>query len=181
MKKIYGLLLIIAVFGFQSCEGPEGPPGIDGRDGVDGVDGEDGGLFLSEVYEAQVDFTEEGGYQAVFNLEMYDADNILIYLALGLDDQENPIWMPLPQTFFIENGMVIYNYIFSKQRLSIFLDASVPPADLGEEFTTNQYFRIVILPGQFPPQNGRVDLNDYNAVMKWLGKEEKDIEVLLPN
>ena len=54
MKKIYGLLMVIALFGFQACEGPEGPPGIDGRDGkdgVDGVDGQDGGLFLSTVFE----------------------------------------------------------------------------------------------------------------------------------
>ena len=181
MRKIYGLLLIIAVFGFQSCEGPEGPPGIDGRDGVNGEDGEDGGLFLSDVYEAQVDFTEEGGYQAAFNLEMYDADNILIYIAVGLDDQESPIWMPLPQMFFLEDGVLIFNYVFSKQILSIFLDGTVSPEDLDEEITTNQYFRIVILPGQFPPQNARVDFNDYHAVMKWLDKKEKDIEVLIPN
>src|SRR5690606_15167773 len=116
----------------------------------------------------------------VFNLEIYDADNILVYIALGLDEQENIIWMPLPQTFFIEGGMVMYNYLFTKQRLSIFLDSTGPPADLGEGFTIGQYFRIVVLPGQFPPQNARVDFNDYNAVMKWLGKEETDIEILSP-
>jgi len=178
MRKIYGLLLIIAAFAFQSCEGPEGPPGIDGRDGVNGEDGEDGGLFLSSVFEAEVDFTEEEGYQVGFNLEIYEEDNILVYIALGLDDQENIVWMPLPQTFFVEDGMVMYNYLFTKQYFSIFMDSTVPPADLGEAYTTGQYFRIVVLPGQFPPQNGRVDFSDYNAVMKWLGKGEQDIEIL---
>lgn len=182
MKKIYLLILIIGAFSFQSCEGPEGPPGIDGLDGVDGVDGEDGGLFLSTVLETVVNFTAENEYQAGFGLEIMEEDNLLIYLALGADEEENIVWMPLPQTFFVGEGMVIYNFFFTKDYFSIFLDSSVPPADLDTTYTENRYFRIVIVPGEYPPPppSARVDLGDYHAVMKWLGKDETDIVKIEP-
>ena len=179
MKKIYGLLMIIGVLGFQACEGPQGPPGIDGMDGKDGVDGEDGGLFLSTVFEAGIDFTEENGYQATYDLEIFEGDNLLVFIALGLDDEENVVWMPLPQTFFVEQGMVMFNYFFTKNYFSIFMDASVPPTELGPDWLEGQYFRIVVIPGEhFQEATGRIDLNDYYAVMKWLGKSERDVESL---
>ena len=179
MKKIYWLFLFVFAFNLQSCEGPEGPPGIDGLDGKDGVDGVDGGVFLSTVLEAQVSFTAENEYQIGANLEINEGDNLLIYIAVAADEEENIIWMPLPQTFFIEEGMVMYNYLFSKKYFSIFLDASVPPADLDAAFTENQIFRVVLIPGEYSQEEARVDFSDYRAVMKWLGKEEKDIEKLL--
>ena len=181
MKKIYLLFFIVIVgaLSFQACEGPEGPPGIDGLDGVDGVDGEEGGLFLSTVLETSITFTAEDEYQAGFALEILEEDNLLVYLALGVDDEENVVWMPLPQTFFVEEGMVIYNYFFTKNYFSIFLDTSVTAA-LDPAFTDNQYFRIVVVPGAYAETAARVDYNDYYAVMKWLGKDEGDIEKIQP-
>lgn len=179
MKKIYGLLMIIGILVFQACEGPQGPPGIDGRDGKDGVDGEDGGLFLSMVLEAGVDFTEENGYRATGDLEIFEGDNLLVFIALGLDDEENVVWMPLPQTFFVEQGIVIYNYFFTKNSFTIFMDASVSPDELGPEWMEDQYFRVVVIPGEhFQEASSRIDLKDYYAVMKWLGKSESDVEAL---
>src|SRR5690606_16748690 len=170
-------------FGFQACEGPEGPPGMDGRDGkdgVDGVDGEDGGLFLSTIFEAEVNFTAEEEYQAAYNLEIYDGDNLLIYIALGVDEEENIVWMPLPQTFFVEEGMVMYNYYFTKKYFSIVMNATIPVGELGAEWTDNQYFRIVVVPGEFYQEGvaARINFSDYHAVMKWLGKSETDIQTI---
>jgi len=178
MKKIYWLLLFVFAFNLQSCEGPEGPPGIDGLDGKDGVDGVDGGVFLSTVLQAQVSFTAENEYQVGANLEINEGDNLLVYIAVAADEEENIIWMPLPQTFLLEEGVVIFNYLFSKKGFSIFLDSSVPPADLDAGITENQIIRVVIVPGEILQEEARVDFSDYNAVMKWLGKEEKDIEKL---
>ena len=182
MKKIYLMFFMISTMGFFACEGPEGPPGIDGmdgRDGVDGVDGEDGGLFLSSVLEAEVNFNSENNYQARFNLEINEDDNLLIYVALGRDQEENVVWMPLPQTFFTEGGMVLYNFYFSKTYFSIFLDSSVPYAELTENWTTG-YFRIVVVPGVYAGAGERIDYSDYHAVMDWLGKKEGDIEKIDP-
>lgn len=176
MKKIYGWFFLFAALSFQACEGPVGPPGIDG---MDGVDGEEGGLFLSTVFEAEVNFTEEANYQETFDLELIGGDNLLIYLALGADEEENIVWMPLPQTFFVDKGMVIYNYYFTKKYFSIFLDATVDPGELGNEWKEKQYFRIVVVPGEvYKEASSRLDFNDYPAVMKWLGKAEKDVEAI---
>lgn len=177
MKKFYGLLMIIAALSFQSCEGPQGPPGIDGMDGKDGVDGEDGGLFLSTVFEAEINFTEENDYQAAYNLEIYDGDNLLVFIAVAADEEDNVIWMPLPQTFFVEQGMVMFNYYFSKNYFGIYMDSTVNPTDLEAGWTEGQYFRIVVIPGEaYQQASSRIDLSDYNAVMKWLGKSENDIQ-----
>ena len=182
MKKIYLMFFMISAMGFFGCEGPTGPPGIDGmdgKDGVDGVDGEDGGLFLSTVLETEVNFTEEGNYQAGFNMEINEDDNLLIYVALGVDQEENVVWMPLPQTFFIEQGMILYNFYFTKQYFSIILDSNISPGDLPDEWTSG-YFRIVIVPGVYAGAGERIDFSDYNAVMDWLGKKEGDIEKISP-
>ena len=183
MKKYYLLLCIIGALGFQACEGPQGPPGIDGMDGTPGVDGEDGidgGLFLSSVLETSINFTEENEYRAGFLFEIPEADNLLIYLALEVDEEENVVWMPLPQTFFVGEGMVIYNYYFTREYFSIFLNTTVAASELTADFTENQVFRVVVVPGQYLEEAARVDFNDYHAVMNWLGKTEQDVEKISP-
>lgn len=176
MKKIYLLFFIIGALSFPACEGPEGPPGIDGRDGEDG---DDGGVLLSTVLEKNVTFTAEDQYQAIFGLEILEDDNLLIFVALGMDEDENVVWMPLPQTSYVEDGVVIYNYFFSQAYFSIFLESSIDPADLTAEHL-ERYFRIVIVPGQYASQSGRINYNDYEAVMKWLGKGEDDVQKIEP-
>lgn len=173
MKKLYLLTCILGVILFPACEGPQGPPGIDG---MDGEDGEDGGLFLSTVLETSANFTEEDGFQAVYGLEIPESANLMIYVALGLDDEENVVWMPLPQTFPLEQGVIFYNYFFTKDYFSIFLDSNVSPDELPAEYTENVVFRIVVIPGQYLEQSARIDLNNYHTVMKWMGKSESDIE-----
>src|SRR5690554_4215632 len=173
MKKIYWLAFALLFVGFQACEGPEGPPGIDGMDGKDGEDGEDGLVLLTAVLEAEVDFLEENNYQVGYNLELSPGDNVLIFIAVGLDQEENIVWMPLPQTFFSEAGMVIYNYYFTDKYFAIFVDA----AELTPQWTENRYFRVVIVPRQHVQESeaARIDFNDYHALTKWLGIEEEDI------
>src|SRR5690606_919282 len=107
--------------------------------------------------------------------------NLLIYIALGLDEEENVVWMPLPQTFFVGEDVVFYNYFFTQKYFAIFLDSSIPAAELTAEQTDNKVFRIVVVPGQYLEQAGRIDFTDYHAVMRWLGKSEADIAQVVPN
>jgi len=182
MKKLYVIFCfcLLGALVFPACEGPEGPPGIDGIDGKDGEDGEDGGLFLSTVLEVNITFNEENEFQEGYLLEIPESDNLLIYYALGADEEENMVWMPLPQTLFVGENILIYNYFFTKDYFSIFLSTSTPPGELAAEYTDNQLFRIVVVPGQYAEQAARVDFNDYHAVMKWLGKSEEDIKQIAP-
>ncbi len=177
------MLLMVGVLVAPACEGPEGPqgpPGFDGQDGVDGEDGADGLDIIDLVFEAEVDFTEESGYAAAFNFGewVFEDDNFLVFREFGVTEDGRSIWRLLPQTVFLgEAGVLIYNYEFAHRVLAIFIDGAVDPATLPAEFTQDQYFRIVYMPGLFPnvEEGAKVDYSDFDAVMKMLGKTEKDI------
>lgn len=181
MKKILLVALMVGVLLAPACEGPEGPqgpPGFDGQDGVDGEDGSDGLDIIDLVFEAEVDFTEENGFAAVFNFGegIFEDDSFLVFREFGVTENGRSIWRLLPQTIFLENGVLIYNYEFTNQILAIFLDGAIDPETLADGFTKDQYFRIVYMPGLFAGGgNGRVDYSDFDAVIKMLGKSEKDI------
>lgn len=181
MKKIVLLLLLVGVLMAPACEGPEGPqgpPGFDGQDGVDGEDGTDGFDVIDLVFEAEVDFTEENGFAAVFNFGegIFEDDSFLVFREFGVTEDGRSIWRLLPQTIFLENGILVYNYEFTNQILAIFVDGAIDPMTLAAGFTQDQYFRIVYMPGLFAGEgNERVDYSDFDAVMKMLGKNENDI------
>jgi hypothetical protein len=183
MKKILLIVLMIGVMFAPACEGPEGPqgpPGFDGQDGVDGEDGRDGLDIIDLVFEAEVDFTEENGFAAVFNFGegIFEDDGFLVFREFGVTENGRSIWRLLPQTIFLaEAGVLIYNYEFTNQILAVFLDGAVNPATLGAEYTQDQYLRIVYMPGLFAGggEGARMDYSDFDAVMKMLGKSEKDI------
>jgi hypothetical protein len=181
MKKILLVVLMLGVMLAPACEGPEGPqgpPGFDGQDGVDGEDGRDGIDIIDLVFEVEVDFDEDNGFAAVFNFGegIFEDDNFLVFREFGVTENGRSIWRLLPQTIFLENGVLVYNYEFTNQILAIFLDGAVDPTTLQARFTQDQYFRIVYMPGLFAGGgNGRVDYSDFDAVMKMLGKSEKDI------
>lgn len=178
MKKVLLLLFLAGIVMLPACEGPEGPqgpPGFDGRDGEDGQDGEDGLTLLNLVLEVEVDFTEENDYSVTFPFEIYPDDNLLVFLEWVVNEG-NSVWRPLPQNVFFGEGAVLtYNYQYSYEFLNIFLDTNFDPTELDPEWTQAQYFRIVYLPGYFLGENARLDLSDFDAVMDYMGKEEKDI------
>ncbi|HSI74952.1 MAG TPA: hypothetical protein VK957_03620 [Lunatimonas sp.] len=183
MKKILLVLLMVGVLVAPACEGPEGPqgpPGFDGQDGVDGEDGADGLDIIDLVFEAEVDFTEENGYAAAFNFGewVFEDDNFLVFREFGVTEDGRSIWRLLPQTVFLgEAGILIYNYEFAHRVLAVFLDGAFDATMLGPQYTDDQYFRIVYMPGLYPNagEGARVDYSDFDAVMKMLGKTEKDI------
>jgi len=185
MKKVLLVMLMVGVLFSPACEGPEGPqgpPGFDGRDGVDGEDGEDGLDVIDLVFEAEVDFTEESGYAAVFDFGdgVFADDGFLVFRRFGVIPNEEgggqPIWRLLPQTIFLENGVLVYNYEFTNQIVAVFIDGAVDPTTLPAEFTQNQYFRIVYMPGLFAQgEEAKMDYSDFGAVMKMIGKREQDI------
>ena len=184
MKKILLVVLMVGVLLAPACEGPEGPqgpPGFDGQDGVDGEDGTDGIDVIDLVFEAEIDFTEENEYGVGFGFgeEGFPSDfSFLVYREFGITQNGRSVWRLLPQTLFLgEGGVLVYNYEFTNQVLAIFLDGTVNPSTLGAEFTQDQYFRIVIMPGLFVEgeEEAKIDYSDFDAVMKMLGKSETDI------
>ncbi|SHO63514.1 hypothetical protein [Algoriphagus zhangzhouensis] len=174
MKRFTTIFSLIAVMAFQACEGPVGPQGPAGQDGVDGI------TIVGEAFEVEVDFTETNDYTEIFEFdpEIYDSDVVLIYIQWE-QDNGTPIWRPLPQTIFFQEGVLMYNYDFTQYDFSVFLDGPLDYSLLGDEWTQDQLFRVVIVPADFSTTN-RIDYSDYDAVTKMLGIEEDDFVRLSP-
>ncbi|WP_339701759.1 hypothetical protein [Algoriphagus aquimarinus] len=167
--------LILALFGlvvFQACEGPEGPQGAQGPVGEPGIN------IVSEVFEVEVDFNAANNYSEIFQFDpvIVESDVVLSFVQWEVDGG-TPIWRAMPQTaYFQEGGILVYNYDFTRSDFSIFLDGNLDLSTLSADWTDNQVFRVVVLPGDFASTNARIDLTDYDAVTKLLGLTDEDFK-----
>ena len=166
MKKILSLLVLASIF-FVSCEGDPGPQGPPGQDGVN---------VVGQTFEATVDLVAPE--YSVFveipsGVEVLDSDVILVYLLESVEDGED-VWSLLPQTFYLEDGEVQYNYNHTTFDVNVYLHGTVNLDDLGPEFTEDQTFRMVVVPSDFA-LNSNVDLSSYQSVKAALNLSEKNI------
>ena len=168
MKKLLAFSLsLLGILLFQGCEGPEGPAGIDGLDGVN---------IVSEVFEVEVNFTAANNFSEQFNFtpNIIESDVVLAFIEWEIDGG-NTVWRALPQNvFFNEGGVLIYNYDFSKADFRLFLDGAINPTTLGTEWTLNQLFRVIVVPGDYA--SNRIDFTNYEAVTKMLGLKDEDFK-----
>ena len=179
MKKIFILFAVIGLIAFSSCEGPEGPPGQDGAKGDPG--------YINEVFEVQMDFTSGNNFGKTFSLnpKMYSGDNLLIYELVNTNGGIDT-WALLPQVYYLPNGTAQYNYEFSYDQFSIFVDASFPLIQLPASFTTAKVFRVVIIPGDDGVNSGgptsktvnKTDYSDYHAVIKKYNIDDSNVRRL---
>lgn len=166
MKRYYILLLLIGTL-LSSCDyyeapGPVGPPG---RDGIDGLDGEE-----AYVFEYEFSFTAPD-YSILLNLPddftMLDSDVVMVYLLWEIRDGVE-IWRALPQTLYLADGLIHYNYDFTKYDAIVFMDGSVNLDVLGADFTDNWIARVVVIPGAFSGGRAGSDFSDYDEVKELL-------------
>jgi len=175
LTSIFGLALFMA---FMACEGPigpEGPQGIPGPQGQQGAPGAPGVNIVGTTYEAVVDFTEEGAWEAVleFPEELVESDVVLTYILWDVVE-ERPIWRAIPQTIFFDEGPLVYNYDFTQIDIRLFLEGNIDFASLDDIWTQDQVFRIVVVPSDFP--DARIDFTNYEAVTKMLGISDSDFQ-----
>lgn len=171
MKNIN--ILILALFGlvvFQACEGPLGP------EGPQGIPGEPGINIVGTTYEVGANFTSANNYAEFFDFTepLVDGDALLVYML-----EESPVsqgtfaWRLLPQTFYLEQGILVYNFDYTLDDFSIFLDNSpIDFSQLDPYYTTDLVFRVVVIPSDLI--GARVDYTDYEATMKLLNITEDD-------
>ena len=163
MKKIFLLLSIVSVLGLTSC----------GSDDI-------GPDTYPEVFEVDnVNFIESGDFQALIPLEpkIYSTDVVLVYRLAGTNQLGNDIWEPIPTTYNLPQGQLDYNFDFSQDDVVIYLDAEFDPM-LRQDFSLNQVFRIVLVPGWMSK-----DLNtkDYDAVMSAVKEQKGSVEIQMIN
>ncbi|MCF0063674.1 hypothetical protein MUK70_30600 [Dyadobacter chenwenxiniae] len=181
MKKlIMPLLLAVAVL-FQSCEGPEGPQGPVGDELV-GTTFDLEGVNFTAANEFQYGLTFA---DAKLGVDVLESDAVLVYINWGTEDvngTELNAYRLLPQTAFLDNGILTYNMDRTARDFSIFLDGTVDPAKVDPDYTRNQDFRVVIIPSDFALRTaGQVDYSDYNAVVKAYNIDESKIKVVKAN
>jgi hypothetical protein len=169
MKKITLILAFIGMITLQSCSVNENHNVTDND-------------TISEVFELRnVDFNYNptDGYTIyqTFNPNIADSDVVLIYRLTGVINSSTPIWKQIPRTVYLPEGELDYDFDFSKVDFTIYAggtyDLSQTPA-----YITNETFRIVIIPGYLSNKsmNGKVDLSDYNAVVRAFNIDESKIK-----
>ena len=164
MKKLL-LIPIISLF-IISCVSEIGPPGPPGQDGIDGIN------ILGQIFEAQVDFTADNGFEVFIEfpsqIEVFDTDVVIAYILVGIDNGVD-IWEPLPQTLFFEDGILLYGYNYTFNDIVFFLDGTVSIADLNPELTQDIIFRVAIIPADAAKS---MDTNNLKEVMNALHNKE---------
>ena len=162
MKKLTYLLFAIS-FLFTACEGDPGPPG------PPGFDGQDGGLIVASAFEIELDFNASNNYQFIepYGFDVFPFDVTLVYILWDSANGQD-IWRLLPQTVAFNDGDLIYNYDFTQDDVSFFLDGTTNFATLDPVWTDGQVFRVVVIPAD---NVGRIDINDFEAVTQFYGIE----------
>lgn len=169
MKKITLFLAFIGMITLQSCS-------VNDNQNVTDHD------TISEVFELRnVDFNYNptDGYTIyqTFNPNIADSDVVLMYRLTGVINSSTPIWQQIPRTVYLPQGELDYDFDFSRVDFTIYAggtyDLSLTPA-----YITNETFRIVIIPGYLSNKNikNKVDLSDYNAVIKAYNIDESKIK-----
>jgi hypothetical protein len=166
MKKISLLFTVVGVFGFQSCSGPEGPQGPTGYN------------VEAEVFEVFADFTTTNNFSTLVNLNptILSSDMILVYRRFDIYNGAD-VWRLIPQTVYLSQGNLDYNYDFTKNDINIFLDADFDLRILPVAYSQNQLFRIVIIPGYFSSRSN-IDFKDYHEVIKFFNIDDTHVKRL---
>ena len=182
MRKISIVLGAFLSLFIISCEGPVGPPGFDGFDGRDGLDGQDGINILGTVIDIEGDFVAEDYtifYEFPQTVEVFESDVVLVYILWEQfeDDNGDPVdvWRLLPQTRFLNQGLLQYNFDYSFFDVTIYLEADFDRSTLLPADTDNQVFRIAVLPAEFAA-GSKLDRSNVKAVMHTIGVTEKDVQ-----
>ncbi|MGJ8593321.1 MAG: hypothetical protein ACSHXF_12280 [Aquaticitalea sp.] len=154
MKKVFILLMTVMAVSFSSCEGPQGPAGFDGLDGE---------TIASSAFEIIVQFNSGNGYSFVepYGFNVLQTDVTLVYILWDTVDGQD-VWRLVPQSVQFDEGTLTYNFDFTQQVVRFFLDGTINFGLLGNEWTQNQVFRVVVVPAD---NVGRVDYSDINVVM----------------
>lgn len=160
MKKITSIILLFTAVLILSCEGPVGPPGQDGE------------ALIGTIFEMQGDFKASNNYELYFNFpnnfEIYDTDVVLVYIlweTTTVNGNQTDVWRLMPQSRFIDNGVIQYNFDHTVNDVRVFLETTFDYGDLLPSETDDQIFRIAVLPADFMATKKSAEINDLNILM----------------
>jgi hypothetical protein len=175
MKKLL-LICSAVIISLSSCRGPQGFDGPQGPQGPQGSPGTDGGLVYASAIELTVDFTPANDFSIVetFGFEVYPADVPLVYILWDQLDDGTEVWRPVPQNYYFDSGILTYNYDFTQNDFSLFLDGTVPDfSALDPAYLNEQVFRVVVVPSEFL-ETARLKSKSYDSIIETFGIKEVD-------
>jgi hypothetical protein len=164
MKRIILLLAFVVTFAFQSCTTKQ----------------ETQIVLVPEVFKVTASFSASNNFAKLITLNpaIYSSDMVLVYRLFDVVDTQD-VWRSLPQTVYLTQGNLDYNFDFTRNDINIFLDSNFDLTTLSSMWAQNQVFRVVIIPGYLSNKNKiAVDFNDYNAVVKAFDIHENQIKTL---
>ena len=174
-KVLFGTLLTLLTL---ACEGPQGSPGTEAQVvEVEGVNFNFNGLENT--------FNTRLTYRNITDFEFIASDAVLVYRFEGTeflnDGSPIDVWSPLPQNIFFDEGDIL-QYVFTHTSidLDLFIEGNFDLSTLSRDFTDNQIFRIVFVPGILT-DIVRIDSSNLNNVMSTLGIEEQHVKRLEKN
>ena len=168
MKKLILILTILATFAFQGCTGADGPQG------------ETGFSAEAEVFEVTATFSAANNFERLVTLNppIRNSDMVLVYRLFDVINGSD-VWRLLPQTVYLNQGELDYNFDFTRGNINIFLDSNFDLNTLSPIWSQNQIFRIVIIPGYLTNKNNKsIDFTDFNAVIKAYKLNENHIKTI---
>ena len=153
MRRTLSIITLFSIL-LTACVGDPGPPGFDGQDG---------GLIVADAFQiTNVDFTSGNDFQETFEgFDFIESDVALVYIKWVLDDGTET-WRQLTQTVYFNTGVLIYNFDFTRDTVTLFLDGTVDFNSLNSTWTQNQEFRVVIVPAS---QLNSIDTSDLNTII----------------
>jgi len=168
MKKLLSLFLIAGTLvGCSSDDdgGTQGPPG------------EDGVNIVGQAFEIDADFNDPD--YSVFadipsSIEVLESDVVLVYW-LELVDDGNDVWNLIPQTIYFEGMRFQYNYNHTTFDVNIYLQGNIGLETIGERYTQDQVFKVVVLPVDYA-QDNNLDVSNYQAVKTSLDLNDSNIK-----
>ncbi|PRX51888.1 DUF2977 domain-containing protein [Salegentibacter salegens] len=187
MKKLFSILFMTA-FLFTSCSddgerGPQGPPGEDGLDAASATIFEINSNFFYDE-EANLWTTDLLAFSDFTDVKVLETDVVLIYRldAIGQLDDGSDVdeWSMLPQNFFTEEGTIQYVFNHTFVDTEIFIDGNYDIGGLSDDFTTDQIFRIAIIPANFY-ESANFDSSSIHSVMNALDLKESDVKKVEAN
>lgn len=192
MKNVAIVLGAFLTLFLVACEGDPGFDGIDGPQGPQGppgINGEQAQVFEVDGVNMDYDATQNLfkaplSFQDFTTFEVLPNDAILVYRFDGVvgfeDGSESDSWGLLPQNFFVDQGTIQYVTSHTQKDVQILIDGNFDLSGISTDFTDNQLFRVVIVPG-VSASTAKMDKSNISSVMSSLGISEKDVQKIRMN
>ncbi|MEO1254127.1 MAG: hypothetical protein AAFY41_04445, partial [Bacteroidota bacterium] len=139
MKRL--VIPFLIAFSIFACEGPSGPPG---PAGLEGLPGEESFVFEYEFSFTAPDYSTLLELPSDFN--MLESDVMLVYFLWEVTEENIEVWRAIPQTLYLTDGILEYNFDWTRFDASVFLDGTINLDMLGADFTDNWIARVVVVP-----------------------------------